>query len=115
MQLLKLITVDYGLKIHVLIRYEFIRYSKAHVVRLHCILYHIYHSLMEISLSWEAANCATTQELPNILRNPKVHYRVHKSPLLVPILSQTDPVHTILFYLSKIHFNIVNPPMFWSS
>jgi hypothetical protein len=31
------------------------------------------HSLMELSPSWEAANCAATQELPSILWNPKVH------------------------------------------
>jgi hypothetical protein len=29
--------------------------------------------LTELSPSWEAANCAATQELPSILRNPKVH------------------------------------------
>jgi hypothetical protein len=35
------------------------------------------HLLTELSPSGEAASCAATQERPSILRNPKVHHRVH--------------------------------------
>jgi hypothetical protein len=69
----------------------------------------VYYLLTELSPSWEAANCAVTQE-PSIIWNPEVHYRAHKRPSLVPILSQIDPVHTNPCYLSKITFDIVHPP-----
>jgi hypothetical protein len=57
---------------------------------------------MELSPSWETANCAATIELPSILWNPNVHYRVHKSPPLVPILSQIGQIPTIPAYLRSI-------------
>jgi hypothetical protein len=56
---------------------------------------------MELS-PLEAASRAAAQELPNILWNQKVHYRVHKSPPLFPILSQIYPVHTTPSYLAKV-------------
>jgi hypothetical protein len=73
------------------------------------------HSLMELSPSWEAANCAATRELPSILLNPEVYHSVHISPPPVPILNQIDPIPTIPSYLSKIHFKIVHPSTSWSS
>ena len=61
------------------------------------------------SPSWEANWFATSQEIPRISRNPKVHYRTHKRPP-ISIQGQPNPVHIPTSHLMKIRPNIIHPP-----
>ena len=68
-------------------------------------MYLLTHS-MQHSPSWEANRFSTSQEIPRILWNPKVHYRIHKCPPPVPILSQLNPVHDPTTHFLKGQLNI---------
>jgi hypothetical protein len=64
---------------------------------------------MEQSPSWEPNSPSPCQGTAWILQNPEVHTLVHNSPPLVPILSQTNPVHTTPTTLLKTQCSIILP------
>ena len=74
--------------------------------RFYCCQYLLTYS-MELSPSWEANKSSTSQEIPHILWNPKVHHRIHNSPPPVSVLSQIDLVNALPTHFSNFHFNII--------
>jgi len=70
-------------------------------VSLYLLIYLHTYSMVQ-SPSWEANRFSASQEIPCILRNPKVHYHGHKCLPPVPILSQFHRVHAPTSHFLKI-------------
>jgi hypothetical protein len=77
--------------------------------------YSLTHSIGHGAEPFLKSRKLATQDIFRILWNPMIHYRVHKSPPLVPILSQGNPIHTFYsIYLRTIlrlptHYVLVFP------
>jgi len=84
-------------------------------------IYLITNSMVQ-SPSWDANWFAASQEIPHISRNPKVHYRTHKRPTPVSIISSLythipppgDPFSYIYIYIyiykqTEIKYRCIKP------
>ena len=63
---------------------------------------------VEQSSSWETNRLSVTQEILGILWNPTVHYLVHNSLPLVPVLSHLNSLNALPCGAYKIHFNVLS-------
>jgi len=71
-----------------------------------CLINKVITNSVEQRRSWEALPSSGNQEISRIICNPKFHYRVHKSPPRVPILSQNNPIQAPPSSFLKSYFNM---------
>jgi hypothetical protein len=57
---------------------------------------------MKLSTPGDVASRAAALKISKILWNLKDYYRDHKTPILVCIRRQINPLHTTSYYLSEI-------------
>jgi len=70
---------------------------------------------MQHSSSWETNRFSASQEITRIEWNPTVHYRLHKCPPPVPILSQIDSIHALTPHSLKFRLYVILPSTLESS
>jgi len=74
-------------------------------------LYVFGHDCFNISMFFAVESKKLNEKLENIsVWNRKVYYFVHNSPPHGPVLSQMNPVHTLLSLFYKVSFNIILSP-----
>ena len=70
-----------------------------------CLLTYLLAHSIQHSPSWEANRFSASQETPLLLRNPKIHYHIHKCLPTVLILSQIDLIHNPTYWISILIFS----------
>jgi hypothetical protein len=99
---------------------EHLQLNKCHITDVILIVYSLYTTLfglthakmiketdsIEQSPSSAANSRSASQKIPRLLWDTNVHYRVHKSPPMVPVLRNMNSVHTLPPYFIKIHLNV---------
>jgi hypothetical protein len=64
---------------------------------------------MQQSPTWDANQFSASLDISRMVWNLKVHYRIHKSTIPVPILSQIKTVYSLPYRFLNVHFNIILP------
>jgi len=57
--------------------------------------YVLLNNCIEQSPAWKAISFSAGQEIPRMLCNQKIRSRIHSSPTLVSILSQSNLLHAL--------------------
>jgi hypothetical protein len=80
-----------------------------HLTFVHTLCCHVTSVIFSFQLAWccEQARCNVT--IGQADSSQQVHYRVHTIPPLDCILSQINPVSTLLRYFCKMHFISAHP------
>jgi len=77
--------------------------------------YYLLTTYLHARESLKSHNSTSSQEIPRILDNSMIHYRIHNNPPLVPVLSQINPVYALLSAFLKVHIKIILPLTHMSS
>lgn len=58
---------------------------------------------------WKADSSSPSQEIPHLLQKWSILYCVHKGPPMISILSQMNPIHTLISCFFMIYITITFP------